>query len=60
MAEMPLKALMRAWYTTILATTLLVVAIALSRVWDSAVFLRAVQKGLHSTYKLCPRCSKKA
>jgi hypothetical protein len=45
MAEMPLKALMRAWYTTILATTLLVVAIALSRVWDSAVFLRAVQKG---------------
>jgi hypothetical protein len=45
MTETPLKALMKAWYTTIFATTLLLVAIALWRVWDSAIFLRALQEG---------------
>jgi hypothetical protein len=45
MTETPIQALMNAWYTTILATTLLLVAIALWRVWDRAIFLRTLQEG---------------
>jgi hypothetical protein len=45
MTETPLKALMKAWYTTIFVTTLLLAAIALWQVWDSDIFLRALQEG---------------
>ena len=40
MAEIALAALVRAWQTTVLATMLLVTVLALSRVWDDAVYLR--------------------
>jgi len=46
MTETPLAALMRAWKTTMLATTLLVAALALSHVWDSAVFFRALEDSM--------------
>jgi hypothetical protein len=38
-----LSALVAAWTTTTIAITLLVAALALSRVWDGAVFLDAVR-----------------
>jgi hypothetical protein len=43
MTETPLTALMRAWKTTMLATTVLIAALALSQVWDGAVFFRALE-----------------
>jgi hypothetical protein len=43
MTETPLTALMSAWNTTMLATTLLIAALALSQVWDSAVYFRALE-----------------
>lgn len=46
MTETPLAALMRAWLTTMLATTLLVAALALSHVWDSSLFFRALQDSM--------------
>jgi hypothetical protein len=46
MTETSLAALMKAWKTTMLATTLLVAAVALSRVWDSAVFFRALEDSM--------------
>ena len=42
MTDTPLTALMRAWTTTMLATTVLIAALALSQIWDSAVFFRAL------------------
>jgi hypothetical protein len=44
MTETPLAALVRAWKATMLATALLIVALAISDVWDSAVFFRALQQ----------------
>jgi hypothetical protein len=46
MSHMIFSALVRAWLTTSAATSLFVAAIALSRVWDSAIFLRALQRAL--------------
>lgn len=43
MGEMPLIALVRAWSATMLSTTLLIAALALSQVWDSGVFFRALE-----------------
>lgn len=37
-----LSALVLAWATTMIATTLFVAALALSRVWDSAVYLQGL------------------
>jgi hypothetical protein len=38
-----LSALVAAWTTTMIATTLFLALLALSRVWDSAVFFQALQ-----------------
>jgi hypothetical protein len=46
MIDMVLSALVRAWVTTLTATTLFVAAVALSQVWDSATFLRSLQQAL--------------
>jgi hypothetical protein len=48
MTNTTLSALVRAWTTTMIAITLLVVALALSRVWDSAIFLQALHGELNS------------
>jgi hypothetical protein len=41
-----LSALVAVWTTTMIATTLLAAALALSQVWDGAVFLHAVRDTL--------------
>jgi hypothetical protein len=41
-----LSALVAAWTTTTIAITLLAAALALSQVWDGAVFLHAVRDTL--------------
>jgi hypothetical protein len=43
MTDTALSALVVAWTTTMIATTLFVAALALSRVWDSAVYLQGLQ-----------------
>jgi hypothetical protein len=47
-----LAALSRAWATSVLASAILLAAVALSRVWDEAVFRQALQNALH----LDPQC----
>jgi len=42
MTDTALSALVVAWATTMIATTLFVAALALSRVWDSAVYLQGL------------------
>jgi hypothetical protein len=42
MTDTALSALVVAWATTLIATTLFVAALALSRVWDSAVYLQGL------------------
>ena len=54
MADPLLAALVRAWQTTILATTLLIAVVALSRIWDSAVYLRELPLGFQSTEYTVP------
>ena len=46
MIDIIIVALVRAWTTTTLATVLLVAAVALSRIWDSATYLRALPRAL--------------
>jgi hypothetical protein len=46
MFDVVLSALVRAWVTTFAATSLFVAAVALSRIWDSAIYLRALQRTL--------------
>jgi hypothetical protein len=43
MPDTALSALVLAWTTTIIATTLFVAALALSHAWDTAIFLRSLQ-----------------
>jgi hypothetical protein len=43
MTDTAFSALVAAWATTLIATTLLVVALGLSRVWDSAIYLQELQ-----------------
>jgi hypothetical protein len=43
MTDTALSALVLAWATTMIATTLFVAALALSRVWDSAVYLQELK-----------------
>ena len=43
MTDTALSALVVAWATTMIATTLFVAALALSRVWDSAVYLQGLR-----------------
>jgi hypothetical protein len=46
MTDTALTALIAAWRTAMLATTLLVAAVALSRIWDSAIYLQGLQRAL--------------
>jgi hypothetical protein len=46
MTDTVFAALVRAWLTTFTATSLLVAALALSRVWDNAIYLRALPRAL--------------
>ena len=41
-----IAALVKAWILTVIALTLLAVALALSLVWDNAVYLQALQESL--------------
>jgi hypothetical protein len=50
---MVLAALSRAWATSLLASALLLAAVAMSRAWDGAVFRHALQDALH----LDPQCA---
>ncbi len=43
MTDTALSALVTAWTTTMIATTVFVAALALSRVWDSAIYLQGLQ-----------------
>lgn len=47
MTNKALSALVAGWTTTMIATTLFLAALALSRFWDSAVFFQALQGGLN-------------
>jgi hypothetical protein len=40
------SALVSAWYVTLTATALLVIALAAAPYWDSAVYLRALHEAL--------------
>lgn len=46
MTDIVFAALVRAWVTTLTATSLFAAAVALSRVWDSAIYLRGLQRAL--------------
>jgi hypothetical protein len=46
MTDRALTALVAAWKTTTIATSLFVAAVALSRVWDSAIYLQGLQRAL--------------
>jgi hypothetical protein len=46
MTDEVFSALVRAWVTTMIATAMLVAAVALSRIWDSAIYLRGLQRAL--------------
>ena len=46
MTDTAFNALVAAWTTTTLATTLLIAAVALSRIWDSAIYLHGLQRAL--------------
>ena len=48
MNETALSALVLAWTTTLIATTLFVAALALSQVWDSAAYVRGLESVLNS------------
>ena len=52
MADRPLAALVKAWQ--MLATMLLVGALALSRIWDSAVYLRELPVAFQSAEYTAP------
>ena len=46
MIDRALAALVQAWVTTTIAITLFVMAIALSRIWDSAIYLAGLGQAL--------------
>jgi hypothetical protein len=46
MLDRALSALVSAWITTFIATMLLVAALAIAPVWNSAVYLRALPRAL--------------
>jgi hypothetical protein len=46
MMDTALSALVRAWATTLIAMSLLVVALALARAWDSSIYLYGLQETL--------------
>jgi hypothetical protein len=48
MSNSAFSALVAAWTTTMIATTIFVAALAISRAWDGAVFLQALQRALNA------------
>jgi hypothetical protein len=44
--DMALTALVKAWAATLIATTLLVAALAVAQVWDGAAYVRALPGAL--------------
>ena len=44
MTERALSAFAQAWTTTMIATSVFVVVLALARVWDSAIYLQGLQR----------------
>jgi hypothetical protein len=48
MMDTALSALVLAWITTMIATTLFVAALGLSQFWDSTVYYQALQDVLNS------------
>jgi hypothetical protein len=46
MIDLVLFALVKAWATTLIATTLLVAALAVAEIWDSAAYLQALPGAL--------------
>jgi len=46
MTETAFSALARAWTTTMIAVSLLIVALALARAWDSSIYLQGLQEAL--------------
>lgn len=48
MSNSAFSALVTAWTTTMIATTIFIMALAVSRVWDGAIFLQALQRALSS------------
>lgn len=47
MIDPVLAALVAAWTTTMIVTTMFVIALALLRVWDSAIYFEALQEVLN-------------
>ena len=48
MTKTALSALIMAWITTMIATSFLVVALMLSRIWDSGIYFAGLQRVLSS------------
>jgi hypothetical protein len=48
MTKTALSALIMAWITTMIATSFFVVALMLSRIWDSGIYLAGLQRVLSS------------
>jgi hypothetical protein len=46
MMETAFPALVRAWATTMIAMSLLVMALALAKAWDSSIYLQGLQEAL--------------
>ncbi len=46
MTDAALSALVKAWSTTLIATTLFVAALAISEVWNTAAYLQALPEAL--------------
>ena len=46
MSDRVLSALVQAWTTTMIATILFVTAVALSRIWDGAIYWAALRQAL--------------
>ena len=46
MTDRVLSALVQAWTTTMIAITLFITSVTLSRVWDSAVYLAGLRQAL--------------
>jgi hypothetical protein len=50
MTDTAFRALVAAWTTTIIATSLFLVVLALSRVWDSAIYLDCLQGVMNADF----------
>lgn len=46
MIDRVLSALVQAWITTMIAITLFVTTVALSRIWDNTIYLMGLRKAL--------------